>query len=221
MKARFYSLLIVVFLATFDKIVIGQDDLPLEFSTKKRVKRHNSRFLPIYNFQENDKVASIGVGSGVKEVMYTIESPKVYFYLQEINPYFLRSKYIKIYTYQLEEMFGKKIQSEFKLFIGDSISTNLPNVIFDKILIEHALHEFTHPKEMLADIVSKLSKDGSLFILEYITNTPGIIHEGCRGKVYQEEELLTLLDKFQCKLEGKYQLPSLFNNMFIFKFKKY
>jgi hypothetical protein len=168
---KYFGFLSVFFLALGN--TYGQEmPLPKFYSTKNQIREHNSCFLPIYQFKENDKVASIGAFLGLREVMYTMETPKVFFYLEDIEPRSLKPNFVQGFVFQCQEIYEEKTKSEFRLFIGDSISTKLPPILFDKILIENSLHEFTCPNEMLTDILSKLSNNGDLFISEKISTKP-------------------------------------------------
>ena len=179
--------------------------LPGDLSTKEKIEKHNSYFLPIYNFKENDRVASIGTSFGYREIVFSMETPKILFYLQDIQPHFLRPDFVEGFIFQCQKIYGRATKSEFRLSIGDSVSTKLPQIIFDKIIIENALHEFTYPNEMLTDILSKLSDNGYLFISEKIASKPNRKHKSCRGLLFMEHQLIDLLAKFDCKLIEKYQ----------------
>lgn len=194
--------------------------LPNNLSTKKKTNKENSYFLPIYQFKENEKVASIGASFGLREIMFSMESPKIFFYLQDIDPRFLKPEYVQGFIFSFQRIYGEKTKSEFRLAIGDSVSTNLPAVIFDKILIENSLHEFTHVNEMLADILPRLAKDGYLFISEKIATKPNQKHKGCKKILFFEQQLIKLLNKFDYEIVEKKQPYPKQEDFFVFKFKK-
>jgi SAM-dependent methyltransferase len=187
---------------------------------EKYIKLENTCYQPIYKFKENEKVASVGAGWGIKEIIYSLESPKIYFYLEDIDPRFLNPDLLSQELLLFQKKYKKQTKSEFRIYIGDSVSTNLPQILFDKILIENSLHEFSNPNEMLADIEQKLSIDGRLFISEQIVNRPNKKHKGCKKPIFVESGLLSLLIKHHFVLSKKHQPYPKKDDFFVFEFRK-
>ena len=174
----------------------------------------------IYQFKENEKVASIGAYMGIQEMLYAVDSPKLDFYLEDIDAKNLNATIFEDIRQKIKTIYPDEIASKFHLVIGDSMKTHLPNEFFHKILIEKSLHEFKYPDEMLKDISQKLSSKGSLFISEQIKDRPGQKSRGCR--IYDEKQLIELLKKHGFQLANKYY-PSGYYTVSLFmtaEFKK-
>lgn len=83
--------------------------------------------------------------------------------------------------------------SPYKLVVGTETATNLPDHLFDKILIINSFHEFTYQKEMLRDIAKKLKPGGILYIDEALARKSGELHSVCNKRIYVDEELINIL----------------------------
>lgn len=167
--------------------------------SKHFTKRDNIEWLlksyrPIYTFHKKEKLASIGAGSGEREIIYSMMDDSIEFYLQELNPVCLQPEDLSLTIRQGYQIAGRTSSATFIPVRGKEKETRLPERFFDKIIIENSLHEFTYPNEMLISIRSNLKKEGSLFIWELIARRQGQKHKGCRQPLFTEERLLNLLD---------------------------
>src|SRR5574343_265032 len=93
----------------------GQNyNIPSSVTKKKHIAFENECYQPIYKFKENEKVASIGAGWGINEIIYSLESPKLYFYLEDINAQFLNVSLLEKEIFLLQNSYGKQTKSEFR-----------------------------------------------------------------------------------------------------------
>ena len=81
------------------------------------------------------------------------------------------------------------------MVLGDERSTQLPENIFDKIIIINSFHEFTFQAEMIADIKKKLKPDGILYIDEALPKRQGQLHGICKKPMLTHEEMIAVLAK--------------------------
>ncbi|GAB3920434.1 hypothetical protein [Larkinella terrae] len=167
---------------------------------KHFTKRDNIEWLltgykRIYDFHKQEKLASVGAGSGVREIIYSMMDDSISFYLQDINPVCLQPEDLALTIRQVYQIAGRVSTATFIPIRGKEKETRLPERFFDKIIIENSLHEFTYPNEMLTSIRGNLKKEGYLFIWELIARRPGQKHKGCRKPLFTEESLLKLLDE--------------------------
>ena len=156
--------------------------------------------LSIYNFQENEIIASIGASSGVWEIWFASQVEGLTFYLQDIDVQNCNQQEIDEGVKYFEKLVGKKNTGKFIPIIGTQTTTNLPKKIFDKVLIINSLHEFDNPEIILQDIHNILKSNGQLFVEEQIAKFSGEIHEGCGKRLFTENELSDLLEKCGFKL---------------------
>ena len=155
--------------------------------------------LSIYNFKENETIASIGASSGVWEVWFASQVEYLTFYLQDIDFQNCNQEEINEGVKYFEKLTGKKNTGKFIPIIGTQSATNLPENTFDKVLIINSLHEFETPKIILYDIQTILKSNGKLFIEEQTAKFSGEIHEGCGKCLFTENELIEFLKK--CRFE--------------------
>ncbi len=160
--------------------------------------------LSIYNFKENETIASIGAGSGVWEIWFASQVENLTFYLQDIDPLNCNQEEIDYGVKYYEKLLQKNISGKFIPVIGTQTSTNLPCNIFDKVLIINSLHEFETPETILQDICKTLKLNGQLFMEEKIAKFSGEIHEGCGKRLFTENELVEFLEKCGFQLMKQY-----------------
>jgi ubiquinone/menaquinone biosynthesis C-methylase UbiE len=147
----------------------------------------------IYAFGKKDVVASVGVGTGNKEIVYSMMADSLTFYLQDISSRCLSAETIAQATGTFYTLTGRTCTATFIPIIGTETETKLPRNTFDKIIIENSLHEFGAQDEMLIDIRGALRADGMLFIFERIAKKPGKLHQGCKKPLFTEESMIALL----------------------------
>ncbi len=152
-------------------------------------------YRSLYDFRAGDAVASIGAGSGSKEVVYSMMADSLVFYLQDIDSTCLTSRRIKSTITLLYSAAHRTPTATFITTIGTEKGTKLPIAFFDKAIIENTLHELTYPKSLLQSIHTNLKKDGFLYIQDLIARKPGEKHRGCKKPLFTEQALVQLLDE--------------------------
>lgn len=158
----------------------------------------------IYDFKQNETVASIGASSGVWEIWFASQVDGLTFYLQDIDSFNCNQEEVDYGVKYYEKLLQKSIFAKFIPIIGTQIETNLPSITFDKVLIINSLHEFETPKFILQDIQRSLIFNGKLFIEEQTAKRSGEIHEGCGKRLFTENELVVLLENCEFRLVRKY-----------------
>lgn len=166
-----------------------------EYLTRKdKLEETLTRYQAIYNFRQNEVIASVGAGSGSKEVVYSMMADSITFYLQDINPVCLTPENLKTTVSRLYAAGGRTCTATFIPIIGTAQETRLPRQFFDKIIVENTLHELTHPSDLLVSLRANLKPDGYLFIEDLVAKRPGQKHRGCGKPLYTEDALVELLD---------------------------
>ncbi len=161
---------------------------------KDRLEQTLKRYQAIYDFRKSDTLASVGAGSGTKEVIYSMMADSITFYLQDVNPICLTPENLTNTVRQLYNAAGRMNTATFIPVIGTEKETRLPRQRFDKIIIENTLHELTYPSDVLTSVRESLKLDGYLFIEDFVAKRPGQKHRGCGKPLYTEEALIQLLD---------------------------
>lgn len=159
----------------------------MTFINKKGVE------LNFYNFQPGQIVASIGAQCCNWEAAFAAATDSVHFFLEDIDSTYFNSKQASFAWNYYSGISSKPMSSTYQLVLGDEKKTNLPEKLFDKVIIINSFHEFTHQKEMLEDIAHKLKPGGLLYIDETLARRSGEIHHGCGKRIYLDEELVLIL----------------------------
>ncbi|MEA5461295.1 methyltransferase domain-containing protein [Arcicella sp. LKC2W] len=171
--------------------------------------------LQTFQFKENETIASIGASSGVWEIWFASQVDNLTFYIQDIDEQNCNQEEIDYGVQYYEKLLKKTIVGTFIPVIGTERTTNLPQNTFDKVLIINSLHEFSHPKLILQDIMRILKRDAKLFIEEVMAVSVGEIHEGCGRRLFTKDELSELLT--QVGYEVIEAFPKNGNNVYVFK----
>lgn len=172
----------------------GKNPCVYEYLTRKgKLEETLTRYQIIYDFRQNEVIASVGAGSGSKEVIYSMMADSIMFYLQDINPTCLTPKNLTNTVSRLYNASGRTCTAKFIPVTGTAQETRLPQRFFDKIIIENTLHELTHPNDLLTSVRANLKPEGYLFIEDLVAKRPGEKHRGCGKPLYTEDALVQLL----------------------------
>lgn len=151
-------------------------------------------YQPIYDFKPNEKIASIGAGHGVREIVFSLMADSLTIYLQDINPYWIEpEKLATMVRYVYKQAGRTNHQFTFIPVRGKQKETGLPKQFFDKIIVENSLHEFSCQPDMLQCIRENLKPNGQLFIWEALAKKPGKKHADCRKPMFTADSLIQLL----------------------------
>jgi ubiquinone/menaquinone biosynthesis C-methylase UbiE len=121
--------------------------------------------LSFFEFTKNDLVAEVGANNGQNIAGLSILTDSITFYAQDINAKSLNQKSFNK-AIEHSNKYKNSLTNRFNLCIGSEKKTNLPDGVFDKIILSSTFHEFTFMDEMILDIKTKLKKNGKVYILE-------------------------------------------------------
>lgn len=138
------------------------------------------------------KIASVGCGGGLWEVVWSFDLENVAITLQDINTEILNYAELKNTIQYFEKLNNKPTSSSFNIVIGKENQTNLPSNHFDKILLINSLHEFEHQKMMLKQCQKSLVPNGQLIIQEQMATHLGELH-GCGKPLFLKNDLIDTL----------------------------
>lgn len=147
----------------------------------------------VNHFKPHQKIASLGSGGGLWEVMLSFELYRAEIHLQDINPELLNQIELNNTITYFEKQFDRTSNCNFKITIGNAKETNLPSNYFDKVLLINSFHEFEYQDAMIAECQRILKPKGQIIIEEQLANYSGELHEGCGKRLFLEAELM---DKF-------------------------
>lgn len=187
------SIFLSVYNTSFpQKLVTFKEHCGLYYKSMDALFKQKGNELSFYDFRRGQTVASIGAQCSHWEAAYAAATDSVQFYLEDIDSTYFNERQANFAWNYYSTVRNKPMSSSYKLILGDEKKTNLPDGIFDKILIINSFHEFTFQKEMLDDISRKLKPGGLLYIDEALARRTGELHGVCKKQIYLDEELIAI-----------------------------
>ena len=155
--------------------------------------KQQEKELKFYDFQPGQVIASIGAQCCNWEAAYAATTDSIQFYLEDIDSTDFNPQQASFAWSYYDSLRKRPLTSTYHLVLGNEKETNLPDKLFDKILIINSFHEFSYQTEMLKDIADKLKPGGILYIDETLARKSGELHGGCHKKIYLNDELIEIL----------------------------
>jgi ubiquinone/menaquinone biosynthesis C-methylase UbiE len=149
--------------------------------------------IKFLNLQPHQKIASLGCGGGLWEVMMSFEHNQLEIHLQDIDASLLNETELINTIAYFENHYKRSTDSNFSISIGNTKETKLPSNYFDKVLLINSFHEFQYQENMIGECKRILKPNGQLIIEEQLAKFTGELHEGCGKRLFLEAELI---DKF-------------------------
>lgn len=190
------------------------------YTEAKNIEWLLATYQSIYNFCPKEKIASIGAGQGVREVVFSLMADSLTIYVQDINPYWLEPNKLGILVREVyKEANRAECTTTFVPVRGSVKATKLPEQFFDKIIVENSLHEFDFQDDMLKSIRANLKPNGQLFIWEATANNLQSIHSDCGKPMFTNTSLVKLLTKNGFSFVDKIVIPPKRWNNVVYTFR--
>jgi SAM-dependent methyltransferase len=149
-------------------------------------------------------IADIGTMNGRIPVMISVFIDSITWYLQDIDRACLnRTEFDHVMAYHTKLKKGA-ITGEFELVIGQIDKTNLPDSLFDRVLMVNVYHELELREPILTDIKRLLKADGKLVIMEKMGLQRNEIHGDCKLPKLFEPDFISEMNDFGYLLEKKF-----------------
>lgn len=173
-------LLIILFLPTF---ALGQispaKEIPFSYKSFLNLVNYfdsKKEVIEFFDFKKGDIVADIGAGEGKYEGAFSLLFDSINYFVQDIDKKTLTQDKLNKVVKHYSSLKGVPQTNKFQLCIGTEKSTNLPEAMFDKIIMLSSFHEFTFMDEMIADISKKLKPDGKVYIVDAFCSEKGHVN---------------------------------------------
>lgn len=180
------------------------------------IQRDYENYYHLSGCQSGETIASIGAGNGIKEIQISCFVKGIKWYLQEIDSLRLY-QFGKVLAYH-EQLTESSIKADFRLVLGTEISTGLPHLIFDRVLMFNVFHEIQSSEAIMMEIHHLLNEDGVLVIMERMAKTEGEVHGDCGYLKLMEQGFLQKMNDYGYTLNGK-QLGEKMSNLMFYTFK--
>lgn len=187
------ALTVVLVRSEAQKLKTYKDHCGFYYTSVADLQKQKGRELAFFSFKPGQYVASLGAQCCHWEAAYAAASDSVHFFLEDIDSSYFNAGQASFAWNHYEQLLGKPLSSSWRLVVGTEHRTNLPENLFDKILIINSFHEFTDQLGMLADIRRKLKPEGILYIDETLAKHSGELHGVCKKRIYLSDELINIL----------------------------
>ena len=117
------------------------------------------------SFRKGEIIADIGAGNGYLEAMLSLFHDDLTFYIQDIDPAVCNPNSIQEVVDFYEKVNGRSFTNSFVTVNGTDTETNLPDQVFDKILMLWTYQYLKNPSEIIIDLKRKLKKDGLFYVI--------------------------------------------------------
>ncbi len=136
-------------------------------------------YLAPMGCKAHETIASVGAGNGYKEVVVSLFTDSINWYLQDIDTSLLNPEnFGRVYTY-FNRMRRKNISGNFHLVIGGLKTTKLPSDTFDRVLMVNVYHELKYKNDIMEDVSRIMKAGGMLVIMEVMARQKGDRHTDC------------------------------------------
>lgn len=169
------------------------------------------------DLHSGDIVADVGAASGYIEGAISVLVDSITFYIQDIDTNFLnQDQFTKVIDYY-SNIKETPQTNRFEFVIGTEKTTELPEGLFDKIILQNTFHELKYKKDIINDIYTKLKPDGKLYITEQLSNKfKTRINKGCRIKAVTYDEVVKVLKRSKLYIANTSEPQNSFCNTFEF-----
>jgi len=155
------------------------------------IRRTMNSYLTAFDFRKNDTVASIGVGGGWREFLYSVFTDGITFYMEDMDTSCItREKINNIYIPHYSEIRGSKLTNNFIPASGSDSSINIKDNAVCKVIIVNVYHHFTKDKAMIKECRRILKPEGNLIIGEFVFRKNKHSYRYCPidGGMYKSEK---------------------------------
>jgi ubiquinone/menaquinone biosynthesis C-methylase UbiE len=166
-----------------------------DFETLYDLFQNKNDLIKFMDIKPGEVIADVGGDDGHHMGSLSLIYDDLTFYIEDVDP--------KLNAGDIEKMakkFSKKRATpqtcKFNWVLGSYTATNLPDGMFDKIIMIASFHEFTEMDAMIKDISKKLKPGGKLYIMEAFCIDKVIYCED-KHKGYYMREVNEIMNK-QC-----------------------
>lgn len=170
-----------------------------DFETLYDLFQNKNDLIKFMDIKPGEVIADVGGDNGHHMGSLSLIYDDLTFYIEDVDP--------KLNAGDIEKMakkFSKKRATpqtcKFNWVLGSFTETNLPDGIFDKIIMVASFHEFTEMDAMIKDISKKLKPGGKLYVMEAFC-IDKVIYCKDKHKGYYMKEVNEIMNK-----QGFYQV---------------
>ncbi len=175
-----------------------------EFHTLYDFFENKEDLIKFFDIKNGETIADVGAAEGYHEGALSLLYDSITFYIEDVDPKDVNQKEIDKTVKHYNKLRSTPQTCKFNWVLGTYKTTNLPDGIFDKLIMIASFHEFTFMDEMMEDIARKLKPGGKIYIMEAFCIDKVIsCEEGHKG--YYMKDVNTILSKigyYQTQMSG-------------------
>jgi len=171
-----------------------------------------------FDIKNGERIADIGAASGYMDGAISVSCDSVDFYIQDVNTSLLNTKeFKKVVGYYTNLRMGTQTNT-FHMCVGTARKTNLPEGIFDKLIMNKVFHELRYPDDMVEDFSKKLKPGGAVYIADlFSARGEHALIEGCNDTAYTVGRVVEMMNKHKFFLASMKNSEDCFPNILVFK----
>lgn len=123
------------------------------------------RGIDTIEFKRGEIIADIGAGNGYIEAILSMFHDSLTFYIQDIDSSVCNQSAINEVVEFYQEINGRPFTNRFQVINGTDTDTNLPDSIFDKILMIWTYSYLKKPLVFIKDVRDNLKDDGLFYVI--------------------------------------------------------
>ena len=162
----------------------------------------------VYGISSTAKIAEIGAGVGSFSLLLNRIQPQVKVYINELD-----DGYLTCIRQQIKQNVSMFDTMQLQVVKGEKKATGLEGLGIDKIIIRNSFHHFKEQAKMLESIRKSLRSDGTLYLLESVSDQGDKTHT-CK-QLLSRQNILDRLTDHGFRLEQDFPIGS--RVCFIFK----
>lgn len=135
-------------------------------TSKEEIKKIlKDRCVDTIKFRKGEIIADIGAGNGYIEAMLSIYNDSLTFYIQDIDSIVCNQRNINEVVAFFQKVHGQPFTNKFIVVNGTDTDTNLPESLFDKILMLWTYSYLKEPRKFITDVRENLKNDGLFYVI--------------------------------------------------------
>lgn len=166
----------------------------LEFELKEMSFFGSPReLIDFFQFKKGETIADVGAGDGTYSAIYSLFCDSCTIYAEDISDRTINWRKLNRHVRHYTKVKGAPFSNKYKISIGTYTATNLPDGVFDKLILKASFHEFSEMTEMVNDLDKKLKPGGKIYIVEAFSYKNEIIHCDLGHRGYRIREVDSIM----------------------------
>lgn len=154
------------------------------------------KLIEDFGIKNGEVIASVGAASGWIEGILSLYVDSVAFYIQDIDTNYLTKDQLNRVVKYYSDFRETPQTNTFFNVLGTARKTNLPDTIFDKIILVNSFHEISNPQKIIRDLGNKIKVRGKIIVADNFSNDyRAIRHPDCYRQGWKVVDVIAAFEK--------------------------